>query len=258
MWSKIEKLIHHKSSAKEILKNTSLQLEKESERLYHLQMSLRSQVDALRGKAENIQKHIKKNQFDVKAAIGNEMRSKAMELNNYGNTLKKERDHYINSIKDFDHQLLDTSTRISVLQVQKEKVATQLMFIKSNHEQGSFDVRQFLYDVFNEEEPIDFTSEEDILSMEIDLALQQTKEVEESEEKIQDFFDKATPVKETPPAPKENSEDKIHEFFDKIEPKKEVPPPPKEEKENLIDSFFSKPKPQSSQDKKIDDFFNKK
>ncbi|KXX72018.1 hypothetical protein [Flammeovirga sp. SJP92] len=233
MWSRIKKLIHHKSSNKEILKNISLHLEKEAEHLYHLQMSLKSQVLTLQGKADNIQKHIKKNQFDIKAAIGNEQRSKAMELNNYGNTLKKERDHYVKSVKDLEIRLLDTSSKISILQVQKEKVSTQLMFIKSNHQSDAFDVEKFLYDVFNEEEQDDFTSEEELLSMEIDLALEQTKEADESEEKIQ-------------------------QFFDEIEPKKESKSAPKKNNESLIDSFFSKTKQQTSQEKKIDDFFNKK
>ncbi|MBD0404583.1 hypothetical protein [Flammeovirga sp. EKP202] len=232
MWSRIKKIIHHKLSTKEILKNTSLQLEQESEHLYHLQMSLKAQVITLKGKSDHLQKHIKKNQFDIKAAISNEQRSKALELNNYGNTLKKERDHYVKSIKELELKLLDTSSKISVIQIQKEKISTQLIFLKTNQENDSFDVEDFLYDVFNTTEESTIP-EDELLSMEIDLALEQNREDEESEEKIQ-------------------------QFFEEIHPNTNSHSTTEESKENMINSFFTRTKPQTAQEKKIDDFFNKK
>lgn len=229
MWSNIKKLISNKTSKEEILKRTFLKLEQEEEHLYHLQMSLQGQQKKLEEKINNLKKHIRKNDFDIKAAIDNENKTRAYELNTYGNTLKKERDHFLQSAASLEQKHLNTSCELSKINIQKEKISTQLMFLKTQRNNERFDIEKFLYEVFNETEIS--ILDDDLLEHEIDIALHQNKEEKEAEKQIQSFFKEK----------EKKSEEEVN-----------LP------QENKIKSFFSKPKKKSPQQDKIDNFFNKK
>lgn len=231
MWNNIKKQINNKIPPKEILRNALRKLEEEKERLFHLQMSLKGQNARLKEKVENLQKHIKKNTFDIKSAMSNNLKSKALELNNYGNTIKKERDQYRLTIEDIDKKSLQSSIQISQLELQKEKIATQIVFMTSSIKHHDFDVKNFLYDVLKNEVNIDLEND-DLLSLEIDIALDKSKEQEDNTSKIKSFFDN------------QKKEKKQVEQSDT-------------EKKEMINKFFSEKK-DSVQQAKIDNFFKKK
>ncbi|AZQ60982.1 hypothetical protein EI427_01745 [Flammeovirga pectinis] len=229
MWNRFKQIINSKKHSSPVMDlNSSLRELKTQKSLtvsYHLKA--KNQCRQLEEKSEIVKKHILKNDFDIKAKLEQNSRSKAMQLNEYGNTLKSEIKKYNDIIEQLETEIVQFACDISTIDFQIEAISAKVIQIKGHPEEKVFDVKAFLEDLSNKLLDDKVYEENDLLELEINQMLDTSIAEENSSNKINDFF----------------TEDSI---------------PKKEETDNsLINNFFDK-KEKTVNDQKIDNFFNKK
>ncbi|MBB6459515.1 hypothetical protein [Flammeovirga kamogawensis] len=229
MWNRFKQIINsNKHSSPIVDLNSSLHELKTQKSLtvsYHLKA--KNQCKQLEEKSETINKHILKNDFDIKAQLEQNSRGKAMQLNEYGNSLKSEIIKYKDIIEQLETEILQFACDISTLDFQIEAISAKIIQIKGHPQEKDFDVKEFLEELSHKLLDNKIYEENDLLEMEINQMLDTSIAKDNSSSKITNFFkEKSSTIEE-------------------------------QTNNNLIDNFFNK-KEKTDNDQKIDDFFNKK